>query len=282
MACLRRHKKRGCRGPGDSPATTMPSSDKPRGRKDLLFRGGRVEARFGPATGVDPVPARRSSVVFQPGKARQLLAGLDLLLGCRVLKVGERLAVDFFSNLGERRMLRIAVRPRRVQDWIREFSAILLIQGTDLQVNLRQDVLVEAAIARRRHGRVFPLQPTGGIRHAAVFFRKSRATASDTPWSLCSSCHQSRCLELSKTRSFHPDRFRPQRASPLSSARRYSSLYLDRSLRRSSRTQTSPSHCRGTFDPDLSPGIVAVDLRQVVVGKIVLFGCRVAVKRLEE
>src|ERR1700719_1548224 len=116
----------------------------------------RLIAGFGEGAGVNPVAARRRTIIFQPREARKLLAGLDLLLSRGILQIRERLAVDFLQYLGQRWARGVAVIPRNVQDGIGELAAFLLVQFADLQENLRHDGLVQPGISCRWQGRIFP------------------------------------------------------------------------------------------------------------------------------
>src|SRR5208337_5084914 len=57
-------------------------------------------AGFGPRSAVEPVSRERCAVVLEPGKARELLAGLDGNVRLRIGDVGERFAVVFFAAPG--------------------------------------------------------------------------------------------------------------------------------------------------------------------------------------
>src|SRR5882762_6417181 len=67
------------------------------------------------------------------------------------------------------------VRPSQVENRIGKLSALLLVQIADLQENLRDDVLIEPRVARRRQRRIFPLEPARRVGEAAVLFREPGA-----------------------------------------------------------------------------------------------------------
>src|ERR1035437_10177927 len=65
-------------------------------------------------------------------------------------------------------MVRKRVRPGNLQYWIGEFTSFFLIQFTNLQEDLRQNVLIEAAISGRRQGNTLPLQPARRVDEGAI------------------------------------------------------------------------------------------------------------------
>src|SRR6202023_605087 len=107
------------RRPGPAPSRMHTQT-----RRSGGIASGRLIAGFGEGAGVNPVAAGGRTVVFQPGKAGKLLAGLDLLLGRGILQIRERLAVDFLQSLEQRRARRVAVIPRNVQDGVGELAAL--------------------------------------------------------------------------------------------------------------------------------------------------------------
>src|SRR5580704_11259331 len=72
-------------------------------------------------------------------------------------------------------MSRVGVRPGQVKNWIGELSALFLVEGSDTQENLRNDVLVQPGVARRRNRSILPCHPARRIRHTAVFFSEAGA-----------------------------------------------------------------------------------------------------------
>src|SRR5438094_2590816 len=120
-------------------------------------------------------PAGRRTIVLQPGKSRKLLAGFDLLLRRWILKICQRLAVDFLQHLSEGRTRWDSVVPRQVQDGIGELAAVLFVQLADLQENLRHDGLVQPGVSRCRQGRILPEQPARGIGERTVLLGKTSA-----------------------------------------------------------------------------------------------------------
>ena len=58
-------------------------------------------ARFSPRTRVDPVAAGSCAIIFEPGKARKLLPGLDCLICLRISDIGKRFAINLLRNLRE-------------------------------------------------------------------------------------------------------------------------------------------------------------------------------------
>src|SRR5262245_46026218 len=72
-------------------------------------------------------------------------------------------------------MLRLGVGPPRVEDRIRKLAAVLLIQGTDLQENLREDVLIESRVTGCGECDVLPLEPARRVDERAVLLGKTRA-----------------------------------------------------------------------------------------------------------
>src|ERR1700678_1109352 len=71
-------------------------------------------------------------------------------------------------------MSRVGISPTQIQNGIREFSTLLLIQVANPQKNLRDDVLIEPRLSRRWDGGIFPGDPACRVCHAAVFFGKTR------------------------------------------------------------------------------------------------------------
>src|SRR5216684_5697963 len=113
-------------------------------------------SRFGEGAGVNPIPAGRRAVIFEPREAGKLLAGLDLLLRRGILEIGERLAIDFLQYLGQGRARWGAVIPSQVQDRIGELPAVFFVEFADLQENLGHDCLVQPGISGRWYGRILP------------------------------------------------------------------------------------------------------------------------------
>ena len=143
---------------------------------DLPCRAAEFASPLPSTAGVDPVAAHRCAVVFQQCKSRQLLACFNHNLpGLVVLQVRQRFAVQLHRHLRKRRVRRIRISPAQIQNRIREFSAVFLVEIPNAQENLRNDVLIQPRLSWRRYGRIFPSHPPRGIRHAAVFFRKARA-----------------------------------------------------------------------------------------------------------
>src|SRR5437899_5445273 len=85
-------------------------------------------ARFGEGAGINPVAAEGCAVVLQPGKAGNLLSGLDLLLGGRIFQIGQSLAVDFLQYFGQRGAGGIAVIPSQVENGIGELTAFFFVE----------------------------------------------------------------------------------------------------------------------------------------------------------
>src|SRR5690606_18808335 len=83
-----------------------------------------------PRAAVDPATAGRAAVVTQLGEAVELLAGLadrpGGILGMR--EIGEGLAVVLLGELLRCRALRIRVGPRKVDDRVRERTALALVE----------------------------------------------------------------------------------------------------------------------------------------------------------
>src|SRR5271166_4709631 len=77
--------------------------------------------------------------------------------------------------MGKWWMSRIRIRTIQIQNRVREFSAVFLVEVTNPQENLRDDVLVKPRLARRWNGRIFPCHPARRIGHAAIFFGETRA-----------------------------------------------------------------------------------------------------------
>ena len=95
------------------------------------------------------MPESGCAVVFEPGKAGELLAGFDGDVGLRIGDVGERFAVDFFRDLGERRVVRIRVGERGVENGIGELAAFFLIKVANFQEDSCEDFLIEAGLPGR-------------------------------------------------------------------------------------------------------------------------------------
>src|SRR6185503_15046518 len=72
-------------------------------------------------------------------------------------------------------MLRSRVGPAEIDDWIRKFTAFLLIELTNFQKDAREYFLIDFSLTRRRQGHVFPLQPARGVDERAILLGKSRA-----------------------------------------------------------------------------------------------------------
>src|ERR1043166_1536925 len=110
-------------------------------------------------------------------KTGQQLPGLDLLIALSggIGEIGERLSLDLLRGFRERRMFGLRVRPPRVQDRIGERAAVLLVERAHAHEDLREDVLVEPRVARRRQRRVLPLQPSRGVDEGPVLLREAGA-----------------------------------------------------------------------------------------------------------
>ena len=102
------------------------------------------------------MPHSGGAIVFQPCKTGQLLARFDHLSRGVVFQIGQGFAVEFHRHLRERRMSRVRVGPTQVQNGVGEFPAFLFVEIANAQENLRDDVLVEPRLARRRNGGIFP------------------------------------------------------------------------------------------------------------------------------
>jgi hypothetical protein len=66
----------------------------------------------------------------------------------RICNIRERLAVDLLCDFAERRMLGFAIGPGKIDDWIRELASFGLVKVANLEEDLSQDVLIQAALAR--------------------------------------------------------------------------------------------------------------------------------------
>ena len=106
---------------------------------------------LGPRAAVQPVAAEEvvpsSRNAANPGSC---CPAFSERFGLLVADIGQRLAVDLLRHLRQRWMVRQRVVPRRVQDRIGKLATFLLVQLADLQEDLRQNVLIESAVARRR------------------------------------------------------------------------------------------------------------------------------------
>src|SRR5438477_9846387 len=72
-------------------------------------------------------------------------------------------------------MLRIGIRPGQVLNWVRKFATLGFVKLPRPEKDLRDDVLIQTSLARRRKGDVLPLEPAGGVGHRAIFFREAGA-----------------------------------------------------------------------------------------------------------
>src|SRR5581483_7029326 len=81
--------------------------------------------------------------------------------------------VDFTSNLGQRRILRIGIAPGGVQARIRKLTAFFLVQLSNFKKNSGENFLIEFCVSRRRQRRILPLQPSRGIDECPALFSKS-------------------------------------------------------------------------------------------------------------
>src|SRR5208337_1729715 len=104
----------------------------PQARRILRTAPRKLRSRLRPGPAINPDAARSCSIILQPGKTRQLLATFDHLLCLGIGQIGKGLAVKFLGQFGKRWMLWISVRPRQIQDGIRELTAFLLVQLTYL------------------------------------------------------------------------------------------------------------------------------------------------------
>src|SRR5829696_5041242 len=109
-------------------------------------------ASLGPGTRIQPVTTGCRSVIPQPGKARHLLSGFDGYSGLRgISEVPQCLAINFFSNFGQRRIQRSRVGPREIQDRVGKLSAFLLIKFAHFQEDTRENLLVYFSVTWRRN-----------------------------------------------------------------------------------------------------------------------------------
>ena len=120
----------------------------------------RVRACVWPGATIKPVATRRGAIVFQPGKAGDLLTsfpvGRRLLV---VMQISQRLAVDFLGDLGQRRAVWSGVSPRGVQDCVWELAAFLLVKFADFQEDGGEDCLIQFGIPGSGNSGPLPLQP---------------------------------------------------------------------------------------------------------------------------
>src|SRR5579863_6772311 len=72
-------------------------------------------------------------------------------------------------------MSRVRIGPTQIQNGVREFSTLFPVEFTNSQENLCHDVLVEPCLSRRWNRSILPGDPTRGVGHAAILFRKTRA-----------------------------------------------------------------------------------------------------------
>ena len=86
--------------------------------------------------------------------------------------VGERLPADLARNLGERRVIRLRVRPTKIQNGIGKDAAFRAVQIANLEEDLREDVLIQPGVSGRRQRGVLPLQPTRRVDECAVLLGK--------------------------------------------------------------------------------------------------------------
>ena len=179
-------------------------------------------------------------------------------------------------------MRRVGVGPTQIQDRIRKGSAFFLIQVAYAQKNLRDDILIETRLTWRRHRRIFPSDPAGRVGHASIFFRETGAGQTvnrgvDRFLLVLGYARRSpkvAGLVLINFANYQPigllqcvDVFVGVRADHHSvHAERHHSLDL------------AVVH----VFPDMRPGAVLAGLGQVVEGKSVFFGGRVAVHRLHQ
>ena len=211
-----------------------------------------------------------------------MLPGLDGRIRLRVGDVGERFAVEFFCDLGERRVVGVRVGEGRVQNGIGELAAFLLIEVTNLQEDGREDFLVEPRLAGRWNGNVLPLQPARGVHERAVFFREA-----------CSRQAVHGGVDL-----LHVVR------GDAGGAPEFAGLVginfanhqpvgffqgVDILIRIGADHDAVHAEGEDAFDlalvhviPDIHPGMIAVDLRQIVEGPVVFFGGRWSVHRFQK
>ena len=141
----------------------------PTGRDAGIARIGGVTARhdvaaFRELPGIDPVAARRRTIVLKLGEGVELATGRDRLGRIeRILDRGQRVTVHLLGELERRRFLRVEVGPVGVEDRVGERAAFLLVQLAHAGEHAADDVDVRPRLPRRVLGRLVPLQPAGGI-----------------------------------------------------------------------------------------------------------------------
>src|SRR5205823_859084 len=113
----------------------------------------------------------------KPGETRHLLSSFDRLTRKKLFisQIRQCLAVDFFGDLGQRRILRSGVSPAQVQNRIGKLATLLLIKLAYFQKDSRKDLLIDFGSSWRWDRDVLPLQPAGGVDECAVFLGETRA-----------------------------------------------------------------------------------------------------------
>ncbi len=179
-------------------------------------------------------------------------------------------------------MLGLRVGPAGVEDRIGELAPFFLIEIANLQEDLREDVLIEARVAGRRQRRVLPLQPARGIDERPILLGEARARqAIDRRRDLLHvvRARAGRAPELARLVGIDLADDEPvgllQRVDVLARIR------PDLHTVHAEREDALDVACVHLV-PDLRPGVIAIDLRQVVERPVVALLRRVAVHRFQK